>query len=141
MLGCLLAVQAEAGQQKMYSWTDENGVVHFSDQEPMGQQAEEQVIPGDKPSTSSSPYAAPDANGPSVAEQKRQEIAKKNEENRASQAKRESQCSAWKAEVEQLEPHRRVLYTNDKGETERMDDVVRTNRVAELKNQIAKNCR
>ena len=33
-----------------------------------------------------------------------------------------------------------VFYTNEQGETERMDDVDRTDKVAQLKNQIAKNC-
>ena len=43
--------------------------------------------------------------------------------------------------MDRLEPNRRVFFTNEQGETERMDDVARTNRVAELKAQIAKNCR
>jgi len=70
LFGYFLIAQAEAQQQKMYSWTDENGVVHFSDVQPEGQQAQEQ-----------------------------------------------------------------------QGETERMDDVERTDRVAELKSQIAQNCK
>jgi hypothetical protein len=51
------------------------------------------------------------------------------------------ECTAWQAEVDRLEPNRRVFYTNDEGETVRMDDVERTNRVANLKSQIAKNCK
>jgi hypothetical protein len=34
-----------------------------------------------------------------------------------------------------------VFSTNEKGETERMDDVVRTDRVAELRDLIGNNCR
>ena len=51
-----------------------------------------------------------------------------------------AQCAAWQAEVDRLEPNRRVFFTNEQGETERMDDVERTNKVAELKSQIARNC-
>lgn len=136
--GLFLAAQANA--QTMYSWTDENGVVHFSDVQPQGQQAQEEQIPMDERAAAASPYASPVDTGPSVAEQKRQELASKSEQARAKQAKNSAQCSAWKSEVAQLEPNRRVFSTNDQGETERMDDVVRTDRVAELKKQIAQNC-
>jgi hypothetical protein len=140
-LGYFLAAQAEAQQQKMYTWTDENGVVHFSDMEPAGQRAQEQLIPKNEPPDTSDPYATAAATEPSFADQKRQEISQKNRESKENQARKSAQCSAWQAEVAQLEPNRRVFYTNDQGETERMDDVERTNRVAELKNQIAQNCR
>jgi hypothetical protein len=53
----------------------------------------------------------------------------------------EQNCSAWEAELERLEPSRRVFYTNEEGETERMDDVARTDRVAELKSLIDRDCR
>ena len=77
----------------MYSWTDENGVVYFSDIKPEGQEAQSRVIP------------------------------------------------QGQAELDRLEPHRRVFFTNEKGETERVDDVERANKVAQLKAQIAKNCK
>jgi len=52
----------------------------------------------------------------------------------------DAECAAKSAEVAELEPHRRVFFTNEEGETERMDDVERTNRVAEAKAFIEKNC-
>lgn len=124
----------------MYSWTDENGVVHFSDVKPAGQQVQEQQIPVDDAPADSNPYAQAPADGASVAEQKRQQIAAKRKAAEADQAMKSAQCSSWKSEVERLEPNRRVYFTNDQGETERMDDVVRTDRVAELKSMISKNC-
>jgi len=140
LLVLLLVAPVTAQDKKMYSWTDENGTVHFSDSQPSGQQATEQVIPASDSSPGTSPYADTNS-GPSAAELRRQEIAQNREEKQVKDAMNSAQCSAWKAEVDRLEPNRRVFYTNDQGETERMDDVVRTDRVAELKSLIGKNCK
>jgi len=138
--GVLLAASASAQERKMYSWTDENGTVHFSEVRPEGQAVNEQSIPQAAPPADSNPYADVDS-GPSYADQRREEIHRKNEEAQADKAMNSVQCSAWQAELDRLEPNRRVFFTNDQGETERMDDVERTNKVAQLKSQIAKNCK
>ena len=78
---------------------------------------------------------------PSAADLRREEIAQNKQQSRETQAINQAQCAAWQAEVDRLEPNRRVFYTNDKGETERMDDVERVNKVADLKGKIAANCR
>ena len=132
---------AYAQAKEMYSWTDENGVVHFSDTKPAGQEVQTQAIPQGQALQGSDPYQPVNAaNEPSLGEKRREEIDQKHQQAQASQAMNEAQCSAWQAEVNRLEPNRRVFYTNEKGETERMDDVERVNRVAQLKSQIAKNC-
>ena len=138
--GLTVAVTAMAQDQKMYSWTDENGVVHFSDSQPQGQQVSEQTIPNDPQPAADNPYQQIE-NQPSIAQQRRDEIAQKNQQAQANQAVNSAQCSSWQAEVDRLEPNRRVFYTNEQGETERMDDIERTDKVSQLKNQIAKNCR
>lgn len=138
---CLVwTVCAPAQSQKMYKWTDEDGVVHFSDSVPEGQQFEEQKLPEAGQTAAPGAYQQ-DAAEPSIAQQKRDEIARKHQEAKANEAANEARCAAWQAEVDRLEPNRRVFFTNDKGETERMDDVERTDRVAELKDQIERNCR
>jgi hypothetical protein len=134
-----MAQAALAQDQTMYSWTDENGTVHFTDQKPEGQDFSEQVIPQDEAPAASNPYQQ-GSSAPSAAQQRRDEIARKNEQSRADKAMASAQCSSWQSEVARLEPNRRVFYTNEQGETERMDDVQRTNRVAELKSQIAQHC-
>jgi len=132
---------ATAQERKMYSWTDENGTVHFSETKPAGQEVKEQAVPqGAGRQSDDNPYADVDS-GPSYAQQRREEIARKSDEAQVNNAIKSAECSAWQAEVARLEPNRRVFFTNDQGETERMDDVERTNRVAELKSQIAKNCK
>jgi hypothetical protein len=136
----LLSFTTGAQDKKLYSWTDENGTVHFSDIQPEGQVVEERNIPQDAPPASDNPYQDVDA-GPSAAEQRRQDIAQKSEQAQIQQAMNSAQCPSWQAEVDRLEPNRRVFSTNEQGETVRMDDVERINRVAELKAQIAKNCK
>jgi hypothetical protein len=139
-VGMFLAGSASAQEQKMYSWTDEDGTVHFSETQPQGQDVQEQVIPQASQQASDNPYADVDS-GPSYAQQKRDEIARKSDEAQVDKAIGGAQCAGWQAELERLEPNRRVFYTNEQGETERMDDVVRTDKVAQLKSQIAKNCK
>jgi Domain of unknown function (DUF4124) len=139
-LGLSLAAGSGLAQQ-MYQWTDENGVVHYSDSPPpQGVTATEGTLPEAAPPTSDNPYKDI-ANQPSAAQQKRADMAQKSQEARAAKESTKAQCSAWQEEVDRLEPNRRVFYTNEAGETERMDDVERTKRVAELKSQIASNCR
>jgi len=139
LLCLFMTVNSQAQDKKMYSWTDENGTIHFSETQPEGQDVQEQNIPQDTPATTDNPYQNA-ATGPSYAEQRRQEIGQKGEEAQVNDAVNDMKCSAWQTELARLEPNRRVFYTDDQGETVRMDDVERTNRVAELKSQIARNC-
>ena len=140
LLCLFVAANGQAQDRKMYSWTDENGTVHFSESKPDGQDAREQNIPQGAPPAANNPYQDVDA-GPSYAQQRRDEIARKSDEAQVNNAVKSLECTSWQSEVDRLEPNRRVFYTNDQGETERMDDVARTNRVAELKSLIAKNCK
>lgn len=138
---CLsLAGLAAAQDKKMYQWTDENGVVHFSDTRPEGLDAKTLDMPADKPASGSNPYQQTDS-VPSLADQKRQELARKYDQAQTDIALNEANCAALQAELARLEPNRRVFYTDEEGETVRMDDVERANRVAELKSQIARDCK
>jgi hypothetical protein len=140
LLCLFVAANGHTQDKKMYSWTDENGTVHFSESRPDGQDVREQSIPQGAPPATNNPYQDVDA-GPSYAQQRRDEIAQKNEDAQANKAVKDIECTAWQTEVDRLEPNRRDFYTNDEGETVRMDDVERTNRVANLKSEIAKNCK
>lgn len=138
LISGVVAVPAFAAE--VYKWTDENGVIHFSDTKPVHRDSEVQNLPDDEPPAESDPNAASET-GPSAAQQRREEIQRKARASQEQQVRTEQQCQAWQAEVDRLEPNRRVFYTNEQGETERMDDVERTDRVAELKSLIAENCR
>lgn len=134
---------AQAQNGKMYSYTDENGTVVFTDQRPPDPNVKAQPVPAGPPPQGGNPYAQADAPAaePSAGQQRREEITQNRQQAREQQAQNEAQCAAWQSEVETLEPHRRHFYTNEQGETVRMDDVERANRVAELKRQIEANCR
>jgi hypothetical protein len=134
------ALTGVAAAAEVYQWTDENGVMHFSDQKPEGRDAAVRNLPEHVPPTGPNPYEGAQSES-SAAQERREEIAQKGRESQAQKALTEQRCSAWQAEVDRLEPSRRVFQTNEQGETVRMDDVARTNRVAELKSLIAKNCR
>jgi len=153
---------AYAQGNEIYTWKDKNGVVHYSDTAPdnpdaKSMEAPEAYLPG---SAGAYPEEragdVPDADAPasdqvspaggaeneeiSYAEQKRREIARNREERRAAQAERDRKCAAAREQVAALEPHRRVFFTNDEGETERMDDEVRVGKVEEAKAEIARYC-
>ena len=143
IISCLCIVATASAQSRhMYSWTDENGVVHFTDERPAGKEVSVIDIPDSEPPAAASPALPTDeANEPSLAQQRRDEIAQKRQENREQAAVLEAECAAKRAEVERLEPHRRVFFTNEEGETERMDDVERTNEAAEARAFIEANCK
>lgn len=149
---CLaISASAQDGGKHMFRWTDENGVVHFSDQRPPGLEVTVIDIPGSaapEPGSNLPPAGerpAVNSEGPepvlSPADQRREEMAERREEILAARKKNEKECADARAEVARLEPNRRVFFTNEKGEVERMDDVVRVNLVAEKKAFISANCK
>lgn len=149
----LLATAAPGAQsqgKQIYTWTDANGVVHFVDTPPDNPNAEEIRVDAPGPSSSPQTYentaSSADSETPaeeaafSYAEQKREELAQKRQEYREKQAEDKLICTQARSQLERLEPSRRVYFTNDEGETERMDDVERTNMVAELQKQVEQYC-
>lgn len=125
----------------MYKYVDENGTVVFTEKPPADRNIQSQAIPPGPPPQGGNPYAQAGADSEmSAAEAKREEIARQGEQARTQRAQMEAQCAAWQAEVDRLEPHRRQYFTNEEGETERMDDEKRVAQVASLKQQIAANC-
>ncbi len=67
-------------------------------------------------------------------------MAKDREERMKEQAETERLCGLHKQRLEQVEPARRVFYTNEKGEPVRMDDEQRVRLVEESKDFLEKNC-
>lgn len=124
---------------EVYKWTDENGVTHFSQMPPPdGQEAERQDFPDHQlettenmPANEDSDNADPEAL--SAADQYRQELAASRKKNAEERAANESLCQNIELRLSQIEPSRRVFYTNESGETIRMDDEERVAEVARLK--------
>mgnify|MGYP001815701617 CR=1 FL=1 len=138
---CFVAISASAQNGKMYRYTDENGTVVFTEKPPQDKNIQSQAIPPGPPPQGGNPYAQPAADaGVSAGQAKRDEIARDRQQARSNQAQIDAQCAAWQSEVDRLEPHRRQYFTNEEGETERMDDEKRVAQVADLKKKIAANC-
>lgn len=141
LVTCLATADACAQDKEMYQYTDENGTVVFTDQKPANADAQKIDIPADPAPQGDNPYAdAAQPSEPSVAQQKREAIRSEKKQRREEKAKLEAQCAAWQADVDRLEPHRRQFYTDESGQTVRMDDEERVRIVAELKQKIADNC-
>ena len=107
---CLSAVAASAQDKQMYQYTDENGTVVFTDQKPVNQEVKSQAIPSGPAPQGDNPYAsANQPSEPSAADLRRAEIAQGKQQSHQTQAINQAQCAAWQAEVDRLEPHRRVF--------------------------------
>lgn len=146
-LACALAC-ATAAQAEVYRWTDENGVTHFSQTPPpAGQEAEIEDVP-QKASEEVPPGAGIDFDGSGVinsgemsaADLKRQELAQTRDQRQAEQQALIAACQETRARLAQIEPSRRVYYTNEEGETVRMDDEARADEVDQLHRFIDTNC-
>ncbi len=142
---------------EVYTWTDENGVVHFSDspRESGDMQtlevdeiyrpgsAEAHTAPAQEQATADSEEpdeVAEAAAAQSVAEQRREEIAQQREDRAQQQAEIDRLCAMHRQRLEQMEPARRVFYTNAEGESVRMDDDQRMALIDESKAYLSQNC-
>lgn len=143
------------GAAEVYTWTDEEGVLHFSDKPRTDGQsetieAEEAYRPGtgDVYSQPAEPAEAPEAAAAdataeapvSAAAARREEQALKREQRREAQAELDRLCAQHRQRLEQMEPSRRVFYTDASGETVRLDDEERVGLVEESKAYLAENC-
>jgi hypothetical protein len=139
---CLsVAGSAFAQSRQMYSWTDENGVVHFTDNRPEGQEVTVHDIPDSEPQADTDLQEQLETDDEiSPGQQRREEMTQRRQEAQAEADESAVECAAARALVERLEPHRRVLLVDEEGETVRMDDVERTDKVAEAKAFIEENC-
>lgn len=153
----LLPLAVCAQSKNIYSWTDENGIQHFSDQEPTDIKAEAQPIPtpmepefpenaeeiplaDDSDNTATSQIAATAETMPSYADQQREEIRERREASKEEQAERNRICLQARDQLARIEPNRRVYYTGEDGESVRMDDEQRVREVEKNKALVAEYC-
>lgn len=153
----ILSANALAGE--IYKWTDENGTVHFGDRPPIGQQAQTietpEVIPPDNDEAESEPETpdavpaeaaidtAPGEEEPvqlSAAQALREKWANDKKDRDELQAEIEIMCQKHSKRLGQMEPARRVYYTNEQGESVRMDDDLRVRLIDESRSYINENC-
>lgn len=134
---------------EVYRWTDENGVTHFSQTPPpAGQEADIADVPDSVPAQGQAPAAGIDFDGSgtaadpgmSAADLRRQEIAESRDRQQSEREALEALCRQTRNRLELIEPNRRVYYTDEDGETVRMDDQERVDEVEQLRNFIDNNC-
>jgi hypothetical protein len=150
-----LNVNAQSGS--IYSWTDENGVKHFSDRAPDEVAGDAEEIPLDYgvtssdanaatlnnetlDSTASGQAAATPAGELSYADQQRLAMQEKRKAQQEKAAERNRVCLQARDQLARVEPSRRVFYTDENGETTRLDDDAREQLVEESKSLIAEYC-
>lgn len=134
---------------EVYKWTDKDGVIHFSDVKPASAQSQTinmQDTPGQAGYSPPAPATAAPEEGDAAeqtmtaAQQRREEMAERRKEHREEQAEIEKMCKRHSQRLEQMEPARRVYYTDDNGQEVRMDDVQRVSLIEESRNYLAENC-
>lgn len=146
-------LMAPALSAEIYRWTDENGVTHFSQTPPpSGQEAEIADVPdtaGDAAAegsgidfdrSSGQLPGDPDGDGVSAADQRRRELAEQHAQRRVEEAKLRAECQRARSRLDRIEPNRRVYYTDEEGETVRMDDAERVAEVEQLYSFLDQNC-
>jgi hypothetical protein len=141
---------APAQTQSVYTWTDEKGVVHYTDTPPDNPNAVE--IPATEVYRPGSTGAYPPAEAEEIgdeqdpaavaspADDQRNKLDEARKESQEKQAERARICKAARDRLETIEPSRRVFYTNEQGETVRLDDEERVAMVEQAKALIAANC-
>ncbi len=144
---------------EVYTWTDADGVLHFSDTPRADGQSEtieaaEAYRPGTgdayaPPAEAAATDAADAAVAAEVTEEaplspaaaRREEQALERARRREEQAELDRLCAQHRQRLEQVEPSRRVFYTDANGETVRLDDEERVRLVEESQAFLAGNCR
>ncbi len=157
----LSIVSANTIANEVYTWTDADGVVHYGDKAPRGQKAQTITITessrlsttvDDSPHGDTQPDSVSAANTmndsaeqesipeQSIADAKREAIAKSRMERREKKAEMDRMCAKHSERLASIEPSRRVFYEDESGETVRMDDEERVDLIEESKVFIAENC-
>lgn len=152
-----VAWTAPARGTEVYTWTDEGGVVHYSDApqsskaskiievgevtppESADADADPDATPSDTPTDAEVNAAADDA-PQSPAQEKREKIARERAERRDAQAETDRQCALHRQRLERMEPARRIFYTDDQGESVRLDDDRRLELIDESRDFLDANC-
>jgi hypothetical protein len=147
---CAVLSSAQGQSKSLYTWTDEKGVVHYTDTPPDNANAIE--LPATEVYRPGSSGAYPQADAAvtedekdpaeveSYADEQRKQLDEARKKSREKQAERERICKEARNQLETIEPSRRVYFTNDQGETERLDDEQRVAMVEKAKVLIAENC-
>ncbi|SDG40306.1 DUF4124 domain-containing protein [Phytopseudomonas seleniipraecipitans] len=135
-LALVLSSTAIAGQ--IYKWVDAQGVTHFSEQPPQGQQANT-VNTATPPPPAPEPKPAPTFKDIADPQQAAAD-AKVKKEVAEQEAQRLKYCETQRNNLAQLENNPRVR-VEDGGEMRRLGEDERQQRIADSKKAITENCK
>lgn len=150
---------------EVYTWVDEDGVIHFSDVKPQqldnaetleldetyepgnsdaytdalpsSTESEAETAAGEEPEAAAAEEPEPQL---TRAQQIRQDMERDRQRRKEEKAATEFLCDLHRKRLEEMEPARRVYYTNEAGETVRMDDDERVALVQESNTFVDRNC-
>jgi hypothetical protein len=152
----LFCVCGSINAAEVYTWTDQNGVMHFSEVPPKTGSSElidveDAYRPGTTgaypESEETDPALSADTadlfteSGDNIAQQRREQIASDRKTRQEEKAENAILCQKNQDLLARLEPARRVMYINEEGEETRMDDPARVGLIQETKDFVAKNCK
>ncbi|CAH0243242.1 hypothetical protein SRABI70_02776 [Pseudomonas sp. Bi70] len=137
----LLALSASAHAGQIYKWVDAQGVTHFGEQPPQGQQSttvNPSAAPPPATTTESKPTPPPTFDSIADPEQAAAD-AKVKKEVAAQEAERKKYCETQRNNLAQLENNPRVR-VEEGGEMRRLGEDERQKRIADSKQAIKENC-
>lgn len=135
----LLALSASAMAGQIYKWVDAQGVTHFGEQPPQGQQSTT-VNPSAAPPPSTNAEQKPAPTFDSIADPEQAAAdAKVKKEVAAQEAERKKYCETQRNNLAQLENNPRVR-VEEGGEMRRLGEDERQKRIADSKQAIKENC-
>ncbi|MDQ7986598.1 DUF4124 domain-containing protein [Pseudomonas sp. G34] len=136
----LLALSASAMAGQIYKWVDAQGVTHFGEQPPQGQQSTT-VNPSAAPPPTTTTEAKPAPTFDSIADPEQAAAdAKVKKEVAAQEAERKKYCETQRNNLAQLENNPRVRVEEEGGEMRRLGEDERQKRIADAKQAIKENC-
>ncbi len=138
LLGCGLA----AAETRIYKWTDENGVVHFSESPRQGATLVTLTNVAAPPAEQAAALAANEATQARLDEgrtQRDEAQSSADEARQLAEAKRE-RCQIARDEIAYIEPRTNLLVRSEDGQTRRLGDEERLERLAEARKVVEENC-
>ena len=148
-LGVLIGLSSFASAN-MYKWTDDDGVVHYSQTPPMDREAE--LIresstfrePRSTPTQGEEATAAPEtesepADGATSAPE--EEAGPSEAERRAAERERQEQCRIARQRITEIENNARVRTQDASGEYRFLTEEERQQRLKEAQDYVRKHCR
>lgn len=136
----LLALSASAMAGQIYKWVDAQGVTHFGEQPPQGQQSTTVNPSAAPPPAAATTESKPAPTFDSIADPEQAAAdAKVKKEVAAQEAERKKYCETQRNNLAQLENNPRVR-VEEGGEMRRLGEDERQKRIADSKQAIKENC-